>query len=114
MMKRIEGTRWLITTTVVLTACIITAGGFAQELPTVQQVSFKKDTFNIENYGAVADAVTLNTKAISGAIEACHQSGGGTVLIPKGFWLTGPVTLKSNVNLHVAAGAVLQFSNNTE
>ena len=47
-------------------------------------------------------ALTLNTKSINDAIAACNKNGGGVVLIPKGFWLTGPVVLLSNVNLHVA------------
>lgn len=86
---------------------------YAYELPKVMDVMFRKDTFNITAYGARADGITLNTGAIAGAIEACVKAGGGTVLIPQGLWLTGPITLKSNVNLHVAKGAVLQFSDNT-
>jgi len=86
---------------------------YAYELPKVMDVAIRKDTFNITAYGAVSDAVTLNTAAISKAIDACVQAGGGTVLVPKGLWLTGPITLKSNVNLHVSLGAVLQFTNNT-
>src|SRR3954451_11931959 len=69
---------------------------------------FKKDTFNITRYGAKADGITLNTKSINAAIDACNKKGGGVVLIPTGFWLTGPVVLKSNVNLHLQRNAVLQ------
>ena len=87
---------------------------FSQQLPTVHSVSFKKDTFNIQQYGGRANGMTLNTKAIEKAIEACSENGGGTVLIPKGVWLTGPIVLKSNVNLHLSSGAVLQFSDNTD
>jgi DNA sulfur modification protein DndE len=87
---------------------------FSWQLPVVEQVSFKKDTFNIMKSGAKADGITLNTNAFSQAIEICAKSGGGTVLVPKGFWLTGPIRLKSNVNLHLAEGAVIQFSNNTD
>ena len=89
-------------------------GKYVYELPKVLEVSFKKDTFNIVAYGAKSDGITLNSKVIQQAIDACSQSGGGTVLIPKGFWLTGPIILKSNVNLHVEKNAVLQFSNNTD
>ena len=64
---------------------------------------FKKDTISIVKYGAVADGYTLNTKRISAAIETLHKKGGGVVLIPAGLWLTGPLTLKSNINLHLAA-----------
>lgn len=83
---------------------------FAQPLPAVKQVSFKKDTFNIQSYGAVADGITLNTLAINKAIETCSKKGGGVVVVPNGFWLTGPVVLKSNVNLHLKANAILQFT----
>ena len=88
----------------------LSAPAWSQQLPVVQPVSFEKDTFNIIAFGAKADGFRLNTHAISEAITACHKNGGGTVLIPRGFWLTGPLALKSNVNLHVSAGAVLQFS----
>jgi DNA sulfur modification protein DndE len=87
-------------------------GKYVYELPKVREVFFRKDTFNIVTYGAKSDGIALNTASIQQAIDACNQSGGGTVLVPKGFWVTGPVNLKSNVNLHVADGAVLQFSNN--
>ena len=86
----------------------------AQKLPVIDKVFFKKDTFDISQHGAKADGVTLNTSAIQQAIDACHKNGGGTVLIPKGFWLTGPIQLKSNVNMHVAQGAVVQFSDDPD
>jgi len=82
----------------------------AQKLPTVQQAKFRKDTFNIKKYGAVADGITLNTDAINKAIDACNKKGGGVVLVPSGLWLTGPVVVKSNVNLHIVRDAVLQFT----
>ena len=82
------------------------------QVPLVNTPAFKKDTFNIARYGAKADGLTLNTKAIQQAIDMTNQTGGGTVLIPSGLWLTGPLVLKSNVNLHIANGALLQFSDN--
>lgn len=79
-------------------------------LPVIAKTSFKKDTFNIIKYGAKNDGITLNTKSINNAIVACHQKGGGVVVVPKGMWLTGPIELKSNVNLHLQANAILQFT----
>ena len=79
-------------------------------LPTAQLPVFKKDTFNIVAYGAVEGGKKLNTTSINNAINTCSAKGGGVVLIPKGEWLTGPVVLKSNVNLHLNSGAVLQFT----
>jgi polygalacturonase len=82
----------------------------AQKLPVVQQTKFRKDTLNIIKFGAVADGITLNTDAINKAIDACNKKGGGVVLVPTGFWLTGPIVLKSNVNLHLAKNGVLQLT----
>jgi polygalacturonase len=82
----------------------------AQTFPVVRLTEFKNDTFNILKYSAKPDGIILNTKAINNAIDACYKSGGGVVLIPGGLWLTGPVVLKSNVNLHVNRDAVLQFT----
>ena len=76
----------------------------------VTQPTFKKDTFNIVKFGAIADGVTLNTKAIQATIDACNKKGGGVVLVGGGFWLTAPIVLKSNVNLHIKRDAVLQFT----
>lgn len=50
------------------------------------------------------------TAAIRRAIEACVAAGGGRVVVPAGEWLTGPIHLRSGVNLHVSAGATLRFS----
>lgn len=80
------------------------------DLPVVKTTLFKKDTFSIAKYGAVADGITLNTKAINNAIADCSKNGGGVVLIPNGVWLTGPIVLKSNVNLHLSKNALLQFT----
>ena len=83
---------------------------FKGKLPVIIEPKFKKDTFSIVKYGAVPDGNSLNTKSINAAIDACNKKGGGVVLIPSGLWLTGPVVIKSNVNLHLIAGATLLFS----
>lgn len=79
-------------------------------LPVIRSTQFKKDTISIVKFGAVADGMTLNTKSITNAIDACNKKGGGVVLIPEGMWLTGPIILKSNVNLRLAKNALLQFT----
>ncbi len=73
--------------------------------------SFKKDTTNIKKFNAIGDGVFLNTNAIQNTINAVTKKGGGVVLIPSGLWLTGPIELKSNVNLCLATGALLLFTN---
>ncbi len=81
-----------------------------ENLPKVVVPVFKKDTLNIIKYGAKNDGITLNTMSINKAIADCNKKGGGVVLIPEGLWLTGPIELKSNVNLHLAKNALLQFT----
>lgn len=81
------------------------------KMPVVQVPTFKDSSFNITNYGAINDGQTLNTIAFTNAINACSKAGGGKVVVPAGLWLTGPIELKSNVNLVVEHGAIIQFSN---
>jgi polygalacturonase len=81
-----------------------------EHLPTIAQPVFPRDTFNIIRYGAKTDALGLNTAAIEAAMADCSRKGGGVVLIPAGYWLTGPLTLHSNVNLHIDRAAILQFT----
>lgn len=83
----------------------------AFQMPVIQVTKFKKDTFNITKFGALPDGLTLNTKSINAAINECSTKGGGVVIVPAGLWLTGPVELKSNVNLHLQKSALLQFTN---
>lgn len=85
--------------------------------PVLEQIKapeFPDVTFSITDFGAVADEVTINTGAIGKAIAACSEAGGGRVVVPSGIFLTGPVHLKSNVNLHLEKGAVLKFSRHPE
>ena len=88
------------------------AGLMAQKarLPVIQKTQFRKDTINIIKFGAVADGITLNTQSINNAITAINKKSGGVVMIPAGFWLTGPIELKNNVNLYLAKNALLQFT----
>lgn len=70
---------------------------------------FPSRDFDIASYGAKGDGTTDCTSAIREAIAACHNAGGGRVVVPAGRFLTGPVHLRSNVNLHVSADATLAF-----
>ncbi len=84
------------------------------DMPEIHEPVFPDQTFDIRNYGAVGDGSTVNTNAIANAIAACADAGGGKVLIPKGIWCTGPIHLKSNINLYVAQEAEVRFSNNPD
>ena len=60
----------------------------------------------VKSIGAVADGKTKNTEVIQRAIDLCAESG-GRVVISDGIYLTGKLTMRSNVELHIAAGGVL-------
>lgn len=84
-------------------------------MPQLQRVTFPDRTFNLLDFGAVPynpQHPVSNTEAFARAIETAAQNGGGTVLVPPGTWLTGPIHLKSNINLHVSEGATVLFSTN--
>lgn len=83
-------------------------------MPAIRLPYFPERDFRITDYGAVADGAADNTLAFRHAITACHDAGGGRVVVPPGTWFTGAIHLKSNVNLHLAEGAVLLFSDNPQ
>jgi polygalacturonase len=76
----------------------------------IQEPVFPDFNVNIKDFGAVNDGVTSNTKAFAASIAAVSKNGGGTVVVPEGFWLTGPIVLKNNVNLYVEKGALIRFT----
>lgn len=84
------------------------------EMKHVQEVQFPKTSCNITQFGAIPDGETLCTEAIQAAIDSLYKVGGGHVIIPKGTWKTGPIVLKSNIDLNLRKGAVLVFSENKE
>src|SRR5205807_4864100 len=63
---------------------------------------------SIADAGAVADDTTLNTEKIQASIDQLATKGGGTLVIPKGVFLTGALFLKPGVNLHLEKDAVLK------
>ncbi len=72
---------------------------------------FPARDLDITQFGAVGDGRTDCTAAIAQAIDACAEKGGGRVVVPAGEFFTGPIHLKSNVNLHLAAtNSVLKFN----
>ena len=77
----------------------------------IKAPTFRDKDYNILKYGKRSNkADHLYTDLINRTIARCSKDGGGRVIIPAGTWLTGPITLKSNVNLHLEEGAVLLFT----
>ena len=70
--------------------------------------SYAQRIYNVVDYGAVGNKIVDDAKAIQQAIDECSANGGGTVLLPANHtFMSGPLCLKSNVNLHLEATAVL-------
>jgi len=79
------------------------AGFSAPTLPTIPS-----GTYNITSYGASTGSAN-NATAIQNAINAASAAGGGTVQVPSGTFLSGPITMKNNVCLNLASGSTLQM-----
>lgn len=102
---------------------LVAAGFYAQSQSTawkkiypsiqknIKDPKFRKVNYDIRDFGAVPnDTSVLNTEAINRAIATCSLNGGGKVVVPAGTWFTAPVTLKSNVNLHLEEGSNILFT----
>ena len=84
--------------------------GLPFKMAEVSAPVFPKTEVNLRSYGADGTGRKLSTDAFAKAIDALSAKGGGRLVVPQGVWLTGPIVLKSNVNLHLEAGAVIQFA----
>jgi len=80
------------------------------KMPKIQEPTIPNNTVNLKDFGAVNGGSVLNTKAFADAIDAVSKKGGGKIIIPPGIWLTGPIILKSNIELHAETGALIKFS----
>ena len=107
---------------VVLTLLLILALGskaddyakYYRDLPTqvkaVVKVEIPANVVNITDYGGVGDGVTLCTEAFEKGISRLTKMGGGRLIVPQGVWLTGPIMLKDNIELHLEKNAIVCFS----
>lgn len=84
--------------------------GIEFEMPKVKTTKFSDYQVNIVDFGAKSGGLVKNTDAFSKAITNVSTKGGGKVIVPRGIWLTGPITFKSNINLHLEDGALILFS----
>jgi len=102
-----------------LILCLFTLSVHAQQLDWVKKVgaaTAPKGTtvYYANTYGAVSDTVTVNTKAIQKAIDACAAKGGGIVAFKPGTYVTGAIFLKNNVRLRIDKGVTLLGSQRFE
>lgn len=81
---------------------------------TIRSTRIEKKRYNIATHGAVGNGTVLNTKAIQRVIDECTQAGGGTIVIPKGVFLSGAIFLKPGVDMELQEDGVLKGSTNIE
>lgn len=84
--------------------------GLPFDMPRVMAPVFPDREVSLNDFGAVGDGTHLCTEAFARAIDALDRQGGGKLVVPAGVWFTGPIVLKSNINLHLEKGAVILFS----
>ena len=80
------------------------------DMPEIARPEIPERRVSLEDFGGTGDGVTLNTKAFADAIASLSAQGGGHLDVPAGIWLTGPITLESNIDLHLSANAIILFS----
>ena len=87
---------------------------YYQNLPVkVAQVSrpmIPTHEVSLTEVGGVGDGVVLNTEAFTKGISKLNKLGGGRLTVPAGVWLTGPIALKDNIELHLDKNAIIYFS----
>ena len=79
-------------------------------MPRIEAPVFKNNVVSVSDFGGLGNGYTLNTEAFKKAVEALTKQGGGQLTVPAGVWYTGPIELKSNINLHLEKGALILFS----
>lgn len=84
--------------------------GIEFQMPRVQEPVIPENLVSITDFGAKSGGQVLCTKSFADAIDTVSKKGGGRVIIPRGTWLTGPITLKSNIELYTEIGAMVIFS----
>ena len=84
--------------------------GLPFKMPEVKAPVIPDRSVSLDEFGAVGNGQQLCTDAFANAVDRLAGQGGGHLVVPRGVWLTGPIVLKSNIDLHLEAGAVIQFA----
>ncbi len=79
-------------------------------LQRVKEPSFPSQDYLLTDFGAKGDGSTDCSRAFANAIGQCSRAGGGRVVVPRGLFITGPITLRSNTELYLSDSAVIRFS----
>ena len=79
-------------------------------MPALKAPSIPSYTVRLTDFGAIGDGKTLCTASFAEALSALSARGGGHLIVPRGIWHTGPIVLKSNIDLHLEKGAVILFA----
>lgn len=79
-------------------------------MPEVSRPVFNSLSQPITDFGGVGDGKTDNTKAFADAMQSLSERGGGHLVVPRGVWVSGPITFKSNIDMHLCEGAVIRFT----
>lgn len=88
--------------------------GLPFDMPMLSAPTFPSNEVCVSDFGGIGDGYKLNTEAFAKAIDALSDKGGGKLVVPAGVWLTGPITFKSNINLHLKDKAIILFSPNKD
>lgn len=80
------------------------------DMPRLSVPTFPNNKVCITEFGGIGDGTHLNTEAFAKAIDALSEKGGGKLIVPAGIWYTGPIVLKSNINIHLEDRAIILFS----
>lgn len=105
---------WIATFSIQMSASAKTEQEFVRlyegvpfDMPLVSRPVIPKYTVSLTDFGGVGDGQTLNTQVFTNAIQHLTKHGGGHLIVPEGLWLTGPIGLESNIDLHIKSNAVI-------
>lgn len=84
------------------------------DMPTPEVAVIPDNWVNISDFDGVGDGTTLNTEAFRKAISALEKLGGGHLVVPSGVWLSGLISLKSNIDLHLERNAIIVATHDRE